>query len=114
MDENFDVNLFFEGCCGVLTSRGKIVRVVIRTSNKFAEYLRFLPLHKSQRELSSSGGSTFFEYYVKLTSDFYQLILAQNDKVEIISPSYVRRKMLKLAKKMMVFYGKEEDNLCGR
>lgn len=112
MNKDFDINRYFEGCCGVITSNEKIETVVIRAYEGFADYLRTLPLHESQRELSSDDESTLFEYHVKPTFDFYQLVLAQGDQMEVVQPESVREEMLNFAKNLMSYYDRKEDQPC--
>lgn len=109
LKKDFDINEYFAGCCGVITSDVAIERVVISAYIGFADYLRTLPLHASQKELESSEESTLFEYHVKPTFDFYQLLLAQGDQIEVIEPGSVREVMRKFAINLMSYYEKKED-----
>ena len=104
INKDFDANRYFEGCCGVITSDEPIERVVIRAYDGFANYLRTLPLHSSQRELESDDGTILFEYHVKPTFDFYQLVLAQGDQIEVLEPESVREKMRNFAINLMSYY----------
>lgn len=113
MKKNFDVNKYFEGCCGVITSDEPVQRIVLLAYGGFADYLRTLPLHESQREIESDDESTLFEYHLKPTFDFYQLILAQGDQVEVLEPESVRDEMRNFAKNMLDYYTwKEEEEPC--
>ena len=111
-DKTFDAERFFEGCCGVITSHDPVQRIVIRAYQGFDDYLRTLPLHKSQKELHSDDESTLFEYHLKPTLDFYQLVLAQGDQIEILEPETVRNKMRDFAISLMNYYGKKEADTC--
>ena len=106
MNKDFDVDEYFVGCCGVITSDVAIERVVILAYNGFADYLRTLPLHSSQKELESNDESTLFEYHVKPTFDFYQLLLAQGDQIEAIEPKSVRDMMRNFVINLMDYYGR--------
>lgn len=111
--KNFDVNQYFEGCCGVITSNELPQKIVLRAYNGFADYLRTLPLHESQREIGSDDESTLFEYHLKPTFDFYQLVLAQGDQVEVLEPDPVREEMRNFAQNMLDYYTeKKEDKPC--
>lgn len=113
MKKNFDVNQYFEGCCGVIASDEPIQRIVLLAYGGFADYLRTLPLHESQREIEGDDESTLFEYHLKPTFDFYQLVLAQGDQVEVLEPESVRNEMRNFAKNMLDYYTwKEEDKPC--
>lgn len=113
MKKNFDVHSYFEGCCGVIISNESPQKIVLRAYNGFADYLRTLPLHESQREIGSNDESTLFEYHLKPTFDFYQLVLAQGDQVEVLEPESVRNEMRNFAKNMLDYYTwKEEEKPC--
>lgn len=43
MNKDFDVNRYFEGCCGVITSNEPLQRIVLLAYGGFADYLRTLP-----------------------------------------------------------------------
>lgn len=103
-NKRFDIDEYFEGCTGVIRSDEPMQRIVIAAYEGFADYLRTLPLHPSQRELESGEGQTLFEYHLKPTFDFYQLILAQGDQMEVIEPQSVRKTMLNFAKNFIDFY----------
>ena len=90
----------------MITSDEPLQRIVVRAYDNFVDYLRTLPLHESQRELSSDEESTLFEYHLKPTLDFYQLILAQANQLEIIEPEAVREEMRGLALHILKFYDK--------
>lgn len=110
-NENFDINKYFEGCCGVLTSDEPLQRVVVIAYRGFADYLRTLPLHPSQKEIESNEESTTFEYHLKPTFDFYQLILAQGDQLEVLEPKSVRETMLNFGKSLLEYYGDAEKDI---
>lgn len=114
MDKGFDVKHYFEGCCGVITSDQPVQHIVLLAYAGFANYLRTLPLHESQREIDSNEESTLFEYHVKPTFDFYQLVLAQGDQVEVLEPESVRNEMRNFAKNMLDYYTykEEEKKVC--
>lgn len=108
LKKEFDMDEFFRGCCGVITSEDEIVRVVIKAYENFPDYLRTLPLHSSQVELSSDDEATLFEYHVKPTFDFYQLLLEQGDQIEVLEPESVRDEMRNFATNLMAYYGKKK------
>ena len=111
MKKNFDVHSYFEGCCGIITSNESPQKIVLRAYNGFADYLRTLPLHESQREIGSDDESTLFEYHLKPTFDFYQLVLAQGDQVEVLEPDPVREEMRNFAQNMLDYYTEKKENM---
>ena len=104
MPHDFDINKFYEGCCGVIPSDDDVEHVVIRAYYHAPDYLRTLPLHESQQELESDEESTLFAYDVKLTYDFMQLIMQQGDQVEVLEPESLRTEMKNLAKTLTSYY----------
>ena len=112
MRKNFDVHHYFEGCCGVITSDEPIQRIVLLAYGGFADYLRTLPLHESQQEIESDDESTLFEYRLKPTFDFYQLVLAQGDQVEVLEPESVREEMRNFAQNLLNLYTWKKDKSC--
>lgn len=104
-DKNFDINTFFQGCCGIMRSEEPIERVVVKSYYYGPDYLRALPLHESQKELTSNDKSyAMFEYLVRPTFDFYLDLLGQADQLEVVSPKCVRETMAKLVKHMASYY----------
>lgn len=108
LKKDFDVNRYFDGCCGVITSNEPIQRIVLRAYGTFADYLRTLPLHKSQCEIKGDAESTLFEYHLKPTFDFYQLLLAQADQIEVLEPESVREELRNYVQSLLVYY-KDND-----
>ena len=104
MNKDFDVNRYFEGCCGVITSNEPLQRIVLLAYGGFADYLRTLPLHESQYEIESDDESTLFEYQLKPTLDFYQCVLAMGEQVEVLEPESVRNEMRNFAQNMLNNY----------
>ena len=104
MKNDFDAYSYFEGCCGIITSGEPIQRIVLRAYDLFVNYIRTLPLHESQHEIASDEDSATFEYHLRPTFDFYQLIFAQIDQVEILEPEPVRIKMRNFAQNILRYY----------
>lgn len=105
MDETFDIEEYFRGCCGIIRSEEEPVRVVLNAYGRGADYLRTLPLHESQKELPSEDeGVACFELEVKPSYDFYQTLLARADQIEVIEPESIRKEMYNFARNIMAYY----------
>lgn len=102
--EGFDMKTYYEGCTGVIPSDDPIVHVVLKAYINAPDYLRTLPLHKSQQEIACDEESATFSYDVKLTYDFIQLIMQQGDQVEVLAPASLRDHMRNLAKTLTSYY----------
>lgn len=110
MKKDFDIDQFFEGCCGVITSDEPVQRIVIAAYEGFADYLRTLPLHESQHEIGGDGNATLFEYALKPTLDFYLSVLAHGDQIEVLEPEEVRNEMRRQIQQLLSLYSQEAGN----
>lgn len=106
MKDSFDIDEFFRGCCGIIHSDEEPVKVKIKAYGSGADYLRSLPLHKSQRELVDirDDEASYFELNVRPTYDLYQDLLARTDQIEVIEPESVRKQMRNFTKNLMSYY----------
>ncbi len=113
VDKDFDIEKYFEGCCGIITDIGKPVeRVVVAAYGKFANYLRTLPIHVSQREQERDNqdiinGRTRFEVRVRPTLDFYQQILSYGGQVKVLEPAPVAKELVNMASNIVELYKSE-------
>jgi len=109
MKEDFDIDEYFCGCCGIMRSQEEPVRILLKAYYSAPDYLRTLPIHKSQRELVEmrDDEASYFELTVRPTFDLYQMLLAQADQIEILEPKSVRGQMSHFAKKLMSYYHEE-------
>ena len=60
LPEDFSAQQYFSDYFGVTTDETPLAHIVIRASNWLPDYLRTLPLHHSQREISSNDGFVDF------------------------------------------------------
>ena len=105
--KDFEINDFFKGCCGIITSDEKPLKVVVKAYGKGADYLRTLPLHESQRELDIiDDEASYFELKVCPTYDLYQALLQQADQIEVVEPESVRMQMRNFAENILSYYVK--------
>lgn len=101
---DFDTELFFKDCYGVLHTDNKPQRIIIRAYAPLTNYLRTLPLHHSQKELNGTPEYSDFEFYLRPTFDFRQELLSQGEEVEVLEPACFREEMKEMAKKMLERY----------
>ncbi len=106
IDPNFDADAFYDGCLGVMHTKEKKQRVLIKAYGGARNYMETLPFHESQKIVSSDGESTVFEMNVKITNDFLQLVMMQGGMIEVLEPQSVRDQMRDLAKTLMGYYDK--------
>lgn len=92
----FNVDDLFSESYGIyLPEEGQdAVTVTFRTSEKEARYLRDLPLHASQKELSRKDGTVTFSIRV-IPNDALVLDLCRlGGRISILSPESVRKRVL--------------------
>ena len=105
MPKGFDAQELYDTVYGIILDNDKKVeRIEINVYNGQADYFRSLPLHQSQRELSSNKDCTVFEYYLKPTYDFIQELLSHGPDVEVIHPQSLRQQMKHWIKDMSELY----------
>jgi predicted DNA-binding transcriptional regulator YafY len=96
MPEDFSPQAYFSEYFGVLTVDTPMAHVVIRVHNFTPNYLRTLPLHHSQRELTSTEHYTDFSFDIRPTADFLGQLLSHGDGIEVLEPADLRQKMKQL------------------
>lgn len=110
-NKDFDIEAYFHGCCGIIHSDEKPIKVVIKAYDNEADYLRTLPIHNTQRELVElrTDEAAYFEMQVCPTYDLYQSLLLHTDQIEVVEPESVRKQMRNFARNLMSYY-KEDKN----
>ena len=93
MPADFSPQEYFSEYFGVLTNDTPMAHVIVRAHKWMPNYLRTLPLHHSQRELSSTPDYADFSFDIRPTSDFLGELLRHSDGIEVLEPLDVREKM---------------------
>ena len=96
----FDPSAFFADSYGVFHSTDPAVTVLLRAGERQARFLRSLPLHASQHELSAAEAealgysvgtdAALFALRLVPTLDFIQYLLSQGDELEVLAPESLR------------------------
>ena len=102
IDKDFDAQSWFSDCYGIFRNQdAELDRVVIRAYGREAFYLRDLPFHHSQREIASSEDWTDFEYWLRISNDFYTPLLSRGPNIKVLQPQWlsdeIRQQLLKAA-----------------
>ena len=85
--EDFDAAAYFNESYGMLTDDNMAVeRIVLRAYGYEPYYLRDLPLHHSQREITTTEDYTDFELHLKPTADFKAQLLSRGQWIEVLEP----------------------------
>ena len=101
-DKDFDAQSWFSDCYGVFRNQdAELERVVVRAYGREAFYLRDLPFHHSQRESASGEAWTDFEYWLRISNDFYTPLLSRGPNIKVLQPQWlaeeIRQQLLKAA-----------------
>ena len=106
MPEDFSPEAYFSEYYGITTDGTPLAHVVIRTSNWVPDYLRTLPLHHSQREVTHTSDYTDFEFDIRPTYDFINKLLSYGDSLEVLEPAdlrlIIRQKLTESLKKYSI------------
>ena len=102
IDKDFDAQSWFSDCYGVFRNQdAELERVVVRAYGREAFYLRDLPFHHSQREIASGEDWTDFEYWLRISNDFYTPLLSRGPNIKVLQPQWlaeeIRQQLLKAA-----------------
>lgn len=108
--EDFDPEIYFEGCFGVIAGVDiKVEQVVLKVSASQANYLRDLPMHKTQHEKECYDEYSIFELYIRPTYDFQQEILWNGEEIEVLKPAWLRKEIADRIELMWNKYNTKEN-----
>ena len=95
LPEKFNAEKYYENTVGIFVNDNlSPVKVKLKAYGYQIEYLRSLPLHKSQRETASKYGEfCVFEYKLCLTPELSSQILAMGENVEVLEPIELREEI---------------------
>ena len=96
MPADFSAQDYFAEYYGVLTVHVPMAHVLVRAYDKTVNYLRTLPLHHSQQEVSSSDHSADFAFDIRPTADFLGQLLSHGAGIEVLEPEDLRQHMRQL------------------
>ena len=108
MPEDINAREWFKTIYGVRKYEDmKIQRVLIKAYGKQVRYFRSLPLHSSQEEVETHREYSIFSYDLAPDYDFIQDILSFGEKVEVLEPATVRKKLSETAAQLYQYYQNE-------
>ena len=94
LDKNFHAASFFDECFGIVVGDGsKPVRIVLRAYGLEPHYLQDLPIHHSQRVINESEEYTYFELFMRPTSDLKAHLMSRGEWIKVISPKSLADEM---------------------
>ena len=104
--KDFNAEKYFANTIGIYVNEGLLPQKVrIRAYGKQVEYLRSLPLHRSQEEvLTKHEQCSEFQYRVCLTPELTTELLAMGENIEVLEPQNLRDEMKKRLEECLTKY----------
>ena len=104
--KDFNAEKYFANTIGIYVNEGLLPQKVrIRAYGKQVEYLRSLPLHRSQEEvLTKHEQYSEFQYKVCITPELTTELLAMGENIEILEPQELREEMKKRLEACLTHY----------
>lgn len=98
--DDFDGDAYFTHCYGIWhEDKIPAERVRVEVSSYEAKFLRSLPLHHSQKEVSTCGDKVVFEYFISPTFDFVQELMTFGSRLRVLEPASLAAQIREEAKK---------------
>lgn len=105
--KDFDPEAYFADYFGIMIENKKLETIRIKVYGMHVQYIRALPLHRSQCEIETTVDYSIFEYRMKPTLDFRQELLSRGADVEVLAPLTFREEMIQSVEKMNSLYNKQ-------
>ena len=105
--KEFDPEAYFTDYFGIMIESKKLETIRIKVYGMHVQYIRALPLHRSQCEIETTVDYSIFEYRMKPTLDFRQELLSRGADVEVLAPLTFREEMIQSVEKMSSLYNKQ-------
>lgn len=93
MPEGYDVDEEFATCFGVYLEQGYPVLIRFRASEKEARFLRDLPIHSTQEEVSRDEDGVIFSIFVRPNDSLIMEFCKHAGRIEVLSPESVRNEV---------------------
>ena len=104
LPKNFNAEEFFYNYYGIMQGNTKVESVQLRVTPFYANYLRSLPLHHSQKEIERTDEYSVFEYWIAPTSDFIQELRSALPEITVLRPQWLRDNFIEEAKQILNNY----------
>ena len=80
------------------------VKVILSFTPREGRYVESLPLHHSQKLISSNDDEIRFSYFIRPTYDFRMEILSYGDQIKVIEPESLKSEIKKELKRCIARY----------
>lgn len=88
---DFDPNLFFKNCFGIITPNDQPCEEIILSFDSWqGKYVKSFPLHESQQVLLDNESETQIKLKLYVTYDLVMELLSFGDRVKIMAPERLR------------------------
>ncbi len=105
LPKDVDFESFFDESFGIISGEDIPTEIVrIKVLKRQDAYIKSLPLHSSQKVITSNDYYTIFEYYIKPTYDFRQELLSHGAHVEVLKPEWFRKEVREIVKELNEVY----------
>ena len=105
MEKGFDVDELFATSFGIYLPEEAAKTITFRTSATEAKYLRDLPIHSSQEEVSSDGRTVTFSIFVCPNRNLIMEFCKYGDRLEVLSPESIRNQVATQLTRAAALYG---------
>lgn len=90
LDPTFDAKEFFHECFGVVVNESTpAMKIVLRAFEQEVYYMRDLPIHESQEEISVGEDYADFKLFLRPTNDFVGYLLGRGAYVKVLEPEWL-------------------------
>jgi len=97
--ENFNANDLYKNYFGIVnTSKGKAEEIILSFDSFNGKYIKSFPLHESQQILVDNKKETRIKLFLHITSDFEMELLSHGDRVKIVSPDRLKKRLREIYK----------------
>lgn len=104
MKDDFDVEQYFYNTYGVSVFNKHPEIVQLKVFAPQVKYFRTLPLHPSQKEITTTDHYSVFSLFLIPTYELCHEILSQGSNVEVLSPTTLREQIADEVRKMNNLY----------
>ncbi|MDD2300097.1 MAG: WYL domain-containing protein [Fermentimonas sp.] len=105
LPKDADFESYFDDSFGIISGEDIPTETIrIKVLNGQDAYIKALPLHSSQKVITSNDDYTIFEYYIKPTYDFRQELLSHGAHVEVLKPEWFREEVKEIVEELGQIY----------
>lgn len=90
MPKDFDVDELFATSFGIYLPKSKGQTIVFRTNATEAKFMKDLPIHKSQKEVSTDDNEVTFSIFVCPDRNLIMEFCKYGSRLEVLSPAEIR------------------------